>query len=379
MRLIALSTILTFLLVGCGDDAMSSEGSGGTAGAGGTAGSGGSGEFVASLTHTYEPQLLEVAEETTNVCQSWVLDNDEPIYVRKIRQSNEGGWHHSNWFFVPETAYPPDADKEGPGATLGGTWKCTDRGFREYLAAAAGGVFFAQSTQALEELQAFPEGAALEIPPRSMIVGSTHLLNISAAPMETAMTMEVETAPREDVSVRLTPFSFAIGDLRIPPMVDGVPTESRTSMQCDLREPFKTYLDRDVVDYNVYYVLGHYHQWGNYFNLSFVHDDGTRETVFEIKNRIGEPIGTIIDPPMNNNGAGQLRSECGFINNTDETLRRGLQYGEMCDFLAYTDANLKIGATGRNNTEMGVNEDGLPLFETDCNDITGFKAYNDEF
>jgi hypothetical protein len=50
----------------------------------------------------------------------------------------------------------------------------------------------------------------------------------------------------------------------------------------------------------------------------------------------------------------------------------------MCDFLAYTDANLKVGATGINNQAMGVDEDGVAVFETDCGPITGFRAYPDE-
>jgi hypothetical protein len=387
MRLITLSIILTLLLIGCGDSSTpgsgtaGSGGTAGTAGSGGAAGTGGSGGTApinATLTHTYEPIELDVGEELTNVCQSWVLNNEDPVYVQKIRQTNEGGWHHSNWFFVPEAAYPPNHEVEGPDATLGGTWNCRDRNFREYLAAAAGGVFFAQSTQALEELQAFPDGSAVEIPPHSMIVGSVHLLNISAAPISSAITMDVQAVPAEDVAVRLTPYSFAISQLRIPPAIDGVPTESRTAMTCDLSVPFQEYLQEDVVDYNVYYVLGHYHQWGNFFNLSFVDEDGTRETVFEIKNRIGEPIGSIIDPPMNNNGAPMLRSECGFINNTDETLTRGLQYGEMCDFLAYTDANLKIGASGGPNDGVADDiVDGMEVHELDCGPIVGFKAYND--
>ncbi len=382
MRLITLSTILTLLLTGCGDDTASNGGSAGTGGdpsTGGTGGSGGGDAFVVSLQHTFDPQMIDVAEESWNVCQSWVLGNEEPIYVRKIRQTNDGGWHHSNWFFVPEAAYAPTPG-EGPDAKLEGTWDCRDRGFREYLAAAAGGVFFAQSTQTLTELQAFPEGSALEIPARSVIVGSTHLLNITAAPLQTAMTMEVELADKEDVDIRLTPFSFAIGDLNIPAQVDGVPTESRTSLECDLSQAFQDYLQEDVVDYSIYYVLGHYHAWGNYFNLSFVHDDGTRDTIFEIKNSIGEPLGSVIDPPMKNNGATRLRSECGFLNNTDETLRRGLQYGEMCDFLAYTDSNLKIGTGGATSHPMGQDEEGRYLFEVDCppDGITGFRAYSDE-
>jgi len=376
MRLTTLSTILVLLLIGCGD---SSPGSG-TAGSGGSAGAGGSGgtdEFTATLSHTYDPIMVDVNEEVVDICQTWVLDNDEPIYVRKVRQTNDGGWHHSNWFFLPERSYQP-GPAEGPDATIEGTWNCDDRAFSEYFAAALGGVFFAQSTQTLQEVQAFPEGAALEIPARSAIVGSVHLLNVFAKALPTSMTFDVETVPADDVAVRLTPYSFAIGDLKIPPAVDGVPTETRTAMTCDLRETFQQRLQQDVVDYNIYYVLGHYHEWGNYFNLSFVHDDGTRETVFEIKNRIGEPIGSIIDPPMNNNGASMLRSECGFINNTDEELTRGLQYGEMCDFLAYTDANLAIGAGGGSNDGIPDDEvDGVPVHELDCGGITSFKVYHD--
>jgi len=382
MRLITLSTILTLLLIGCGDTTTpgGSGSGGGAAGSGGNAGgggSGGTGEFTATLSHAYDPIAVEVGEELVNICQSWVLDNDEPIYVQKVRQTNDGAWHHSNWFFVPETFYEPTA-AEGPDAKLEGTWNCRDRDFGESKSALVGGVFFAQSTQALEEVQAFPEGAAFEIPPRSVIVGSVHLLNVTAAPITSAMTLEIESIPADDVDVLLGIYSFAISDLKIPPAVDGVPTESRTAMTCDLRPEFQRFFEEDVVDYNIYYVLGHYHKWGNFFNLSFVQEDGTRNTVFEIKNRIGEPIGSIIDPPMNNNGAPMLRSECGFINNTDATLTRGLQDGEMCDFLAYTDAGLTMGAGGGSNDGIPDGDaDGVPVHELDCGELTAFQTYRD--
>ena len=358
MRTITLSTILTLILIGCG-----SEG-----------GTGGVDDFVVSLSHTFDPQLIDVAEETWDVCQSWALRNEEPLFVRKIRQENGGGWHHSNWFFVPDTAYRPNPEVEGPDASIEGTWNCRDRNFRESLAAAAGGVFFAQSTQTLSEVQAFPDGAAFVIPPNSVIVGSTHLLNISGAPLETSMRFEIETAEEEDVETRLSLFSFAIQDLNIPPAVEGVPTESRTSMMCDLRDAFDLARGVEFTDYKIYYVLGHYHDWGNYFNLSFEHEDGSRRTVFEIANSVGEPIGSIIDPPISNEGAFKLRSECGFINNTDKTLTRGLSEGEMCDFLAYHDANIKVGASGVDNAEMGVDEMGRRVFETQCGGLIGFPG-----
>jgi hypothetical protein len=364
MRLIALSTILTLLLIGCGDDSASGE-------------TGGSDEFTATLSHTYDPIDVAMSEELVDLCQTWVLGNDEPIYVHKVRQANDGGWHHSNWFFVPEDLYEP-TEAEGPDATVEGTWNCRDRGFGEAKSAVFGGVFFAQSTQALTEIQAFPQGAAYEIPPHSAIVGSVHLLNIFAGPITSAMTFDVETVPADDVDTLLGIYNFAISDLKIPAAVDGVPTETRTAMTCDLRPEFQRLLEKDVVDYNIYYVLGHYHKWGNFFNLSFVQEDGTRNTVFEIKNRIGEPIGSIIDPPMNSNGAPMLRSECGFINNTDETLTRGLQYGEMCDFLAYTDSGLTIGAGGGSNDGIPDDEvDGIPVHELDCGDLLAIKTYVD--
>jgi hypothetical protein len=360
MRLITLSTILTLLLIGCGDSSTP-----------------GSGEFTATLSHKYDPQMVDVGEEISGVCQSWVLGNEEPLYVSKVRQSNDGGWHHSNWFFVPESMYPPDHEVEGPDAALEGTWRCSDRGFREFLAAAAGGVFFAQSTQALEEIQAFPDGAVLEIPPHSVIVGSVHLLNISAAPLESPLTMEVQTVPAEEAEIRLTPFSFSNTSLAIAPQVEGVPTESRYSMTCDLRDSFREHLGKDAVDYNVYYVLAHYHEWGNFFNLSFAHEDGRRETILELKNRVGEPIGKTIDPPMNSNGAMGLQVDCGYINNTDRTLVYGLGGKEMCVFLAYTDSNLKVGMGAGENHPMGENEAGMLLNETDCGDVVAFRAYND--
>jgi hypothetical protein len=369
MRLIALSSILAFLSIGCGDSGSVDGGAGGTGGVPGTGGSGATGgtnDFVVKLSHTYDPISLDVGGEISNVCQTWVLDNDEPLYVTKVRQQNDGGWHHSNWFFVPEWAYQPDTGgSEGP---VEGTWKCSDRGFREYLAAAAGGVFFAQSTQALEEGQVFPEGAALEIPPKSAIVGSVHLLNISAAPIDSALTMEVETVPADQVQVRLTPFSFSNTSLDIAPQ-----RESRFSMTCDLSDTFEKNLGI-APDYNVYYVLAHYHEWGNYFNLSFTQADGSRQTILQLENRVGEPIGRTIDPPMNNNGAPALTVDCGYLNNTDRTLVYGLGGQEMCVFLAYTDSGLKVGTSGADNHPMGEDESGVLLNETDCGPVTAFKA-----
>ncbi len=315
-------------------------------------------DITPTLTYSFEPIAVGPGEEVSEVCQSWTLDNDETLYVSKIRQRNEGAWHHSNWFFVPEDTY------DGPD----GTWDCAERGFHDVSAALSGGVFFAQSTQTFEELQAFQEGAALEIPPRHRIVGGVHLVNVSASPMDTALSFDIETIDEEQVDVRLRPIAFTNTALDIEPQA-----ESRFGMTCDLGEPFDRMLGA-TPDYNIYYVLAHYHEWGNYFRLSFVDEAGGDRTVFELKSAIGEPLGATIDPPMSSNGASGLRVECGYINNTDRRLKYGLGGQEMCVFLAYSDADLKIGAASSANTALGPNEEGVYMNETSCGAVLATPA-----
>jgi len=315
-------------------------------------------EITPTLTHSFEPIAIGSGEEVSNVCQSWTLNNAEPLYVSKIRQRNGGAWHHSNWFFVPENTY------DGPD----GTWDCDDRGFHDVSAGLEGGALFAQSTQTLEELQAFQEGAVLEIPPRHRIVGGVHLVNVSAAPMDTALTFDIETIPEEEVRVRLRPIAFTNTALDIEPQA-----ESRYGMTCNLKAQFENTLGTPP-DYNIYYVLAHYHEWGNYFRLSFVDDEGGDRTIFELQDSIGEPLGTTLDPPINSQSASSLRVECGYVNTTDRRLEYGLGGQEMCVFLAYTDADLKIGAASSVNTAMGPNEDGVFMNETACGPILAAPA-----
>jgi hypothetical protein len=331
MRLPTPALLLCFGLVACGEQSESAE-------------------ITPTLTHSFAPLTIEGGEEISGVCQSWTLDNDETLYVSKIRQRNDGAWHHSNWFFVPEDTYP------GPD----GTWDCDERGFHDVSAALEGGAFFAQSTQALEELQAFQEGAVLEIPPRYKIVGGVHLVNVSAIALDTGLSFDIETIPEENVEVRLRPIAFTNTALDIEPQA-----ESRFGMTCD---------PGISADYNIYYVLAHYHEWGNYFRLSFVEDDGSERTIYELHNSIGEPLGITLDPPISSRDASKLRVECGYINDTDEPLTYGLAGHEMCVFLAYSDAAFTVGATAGDNTAMGPNESGIYMNETACGAVITFPS-----
>jgi hypothetical protein len=314
------------------------------------AASGTTDDMVPSMTHTFDAIDIDVAEEKSGVCQSWTLDNDEPLLVSRIRQRNDGAWHHSNWYFVPEDVF------EGPD----GTWDCESRGFDTVGAGLAGGVFFAQSTQALTEVQAFPAGAAIEVPPRHKLVGDVHLVNVAGTPLSTSLTFDIETLEEDEVETRLSPIAFTNEALDIEPQA-----ESRFAMTCSIEA---------APAFNVYYVLAHYHEWGNYFRLSFVDGDESERTIFELSTSVGEPLGSVIDPPIPSNGATGLRFECGYFNNTDRRIRYGLGGQEMCVFLAYSDARTTLAATSLANAPLGPDGDGVYQNETACSPVLAVPA-----
>jgi len=327
------------VVVGCGSSSSAGTGGDGSAGTGGDDSS----AFVATLEHTFDPVVVDPGADAY-WCQSWTLDNDKPLYVTKVRQFNDGGWHHSNWFFVPDDQYGED-----------GLWKCRDRGFEEVSAGIEGGVIFAQSTQSPEEVQAFPEGSALVVPARSKIIGNAHLLNVAASQLETTLTMGIQAIEEEEVETKLRLFTLRNTDIVIPPG-----GQSRMIQTCDIGQwapkPF-----------NFHYVLAHYHQWGNYFRVSFVHDDGSETTILELDN-VGDHLGHTIDPPISSLGTGKIKYECGYNNTTDRELHWGNKgEEEMCVLFGYTDADLTIAAYPEDNVPVELDpEGGIRMFDIPC-------------
>jgi len=55
----------------------------------------------------------------------------------------------------------PETEFAGPD----GLWDCDDRNYSQLQAAITGGVLYAQSTQARKEVQKFPDGVVVRVPP----------------------------------------------------------------------------------------------------------------------------------------------------------------------------------------------------------------------
>jgi hypothetical protein len=299
------------------------------------------------------PFELAPGEETDTVCFSFTLDNERTLNVARVAMSGGYGFHHSNWLFVPDQLY------QGPD----GVWPCRDRGFDAALAALTGGVLFAQSTQAPEEVQEFGPGVVIQVPPRSRLVANLHLLNAGVEPLTASSTLEVEAIPERDVEVALAPFYLQYLPLRIPPH-----KRSRFSSSCDLDRAHRAELDRPL-EFSIYYLLPHYHVHGDGVRLEVVGGPDDGALVFENQSAIGEALGHRLDPPYDLAGADGLRFGCQFTNSTDRELRWGIGDHEMCILLGFARSELIMAGGVMNAADheyTGEGEDGAAEHEGDC-------------
>lgn len=322
------------------------------AGAAAGCGSGGDdddtgGGQVLVLEHDFEALHLEAGEEVTSLCLSWRLDNTAPLLVNQVEIDAGPGWHHSNWFYVPED-YVSVTD---------GVWDCAGE-IDEVSAGLAGGVLFAQSTQSTSETQTFADGLALEVPPHSLVVGTIHLINASESAIETPIRMEIVGLPPEAVSTVLQPMAFDFHQLAIPPGV-----RSRFETTCDLIEAYG-----GPIDLGIHYLLPHYHQLGVGMDVDIVGGPSDGESIFSGRETIGEPLGETMSPPVSLAGATGIRFACEFDNPTDRTVYFGNSGGaEMCMLLAYSDsAAVFAGGVLSGSPEFRGEEDGVRVYQGDC-------------
>jgi hypothetical protein len=305
-----------------------------------------------SYTYSFGPYPLAPGEEVTDQCVSVTLSNDQPLYINQVELTTGPGFHHSNWFWVPDFQYP------GPD----GTWNCQDRLFDDGLAGELGGVVFAQSTQVQHEIQQFPDGAVTKIPPHAKLVAGTHLLNAGDTALEVPLTIELTPIAEANVTTILTGMSFENAALGIPAMAT-----SRFTIECDIATPHEMYVGRPP-DFSIYYALGHYHTLGIEIAVEALRDDGTTDTVYTTTGRTGDALGGPIDPPFSMVGHGKLRFSCTYDNPRDTTVGWGVGDQEMCVFLAFTDSTFTWagGVLTEDDPGPGTLTDGIVEFIHSC-------------
>ncbi len=284
----------------------------------------------------FGPFEVGPGEEVTSKCVQITLGNVEDLFINSVELETGPGFHHSNWFYVPESTCRGDD----------GTYDCNDRDFSEPVAAVFGGVLFAQSTQSERETQQFPAGVIVRIPARSKLVTQIHLLNSSETTLHLAPQITLQPIPEADVSIILSAISFQNHALALPPNM-----ESRFTVECDLSQQHQQMLSR-APDFKIYYGLGHYHELGTGLAIEAMTAEGDTVPVFSTENRVGDAMGGPIDPAFDMTGFSKLRFSCEYFNPRQATVRWGVGDQEMCVFLAFSDSPLNWGG--------GVNTDQEP-------------------
>jgi hypothetical protein len=302
----------------------------------------------AAIVHSFGVYELAPLEEA-QPCIQWTLDNEQPIYVNTVTLVNQGGFHHSNWFTVPEDVYA------GPD----GFFNCAERGFHELESAVAGTVLFAQSTQSRYDQQQLPEGVVIKIPPRHKLVAGGHLLNLADAPFETELRMTLDLIHPRDVDVIVAPFRLSYFDLDIPAL-----GESHFSGSCD----FDSFYQQETggpLDMKLYYVTPHYHYLGNYFDLSVVGGPDDGRSVLRVDGFNADNNSMALDPPLDLTGATGFRFTCGYDNWLDRSIGWGIGDQEMCVMLGLADSAVMMDASVPAGSIVGE-QDGILLNEGPC-------------
>lgn len=284
----------------------------------------------------FGPFEVGPGEEVTTQCVQITLHNEQDLFINSIDLATGPGFHHSNWFYIPENTFRGED----------GTYTCTDRDFSEPVAALFGGVLFAQSTQHERELQHFPEGVVIRVPARSKLVSQIHLLNSSEEVQHLEPSITLTPIPDASVTTTLSAISFQNHALALPPNM-----QSKFTVECDLGAQHEAMLGVPP-DFKIYYGLGHYHELGTGLAIEAIAANGDSTPVFSTENRVGDAMGGPIDPAFEMTGFSKLRFSCEYFNPRASTVRWGNGDQEMCVFLAFSDSPLNWGG--------GVNTDQEP-------------------
>jgi hypothetical protein len=277
--------------------------------------------------YAFGPYTVAAGEEVVSNCVQITLHNDADVYVNSVELTTGPGFHHSNWFYVPEADFFGDD----------GTFPCDSRNFSEPSAAIFGGVLFAQSTQTPHEIQAFPPGVAVRVPAHSKLFAQIHLLNATDAPVTLNPSIALTPLALADVTTQLAAISFEDQALGLPPQ-----KQSRFTVDCDLA-PQSNLLTGADPTFHIYYALAHYHTLGTGLTFEAVRPDGTATMIYSTTTHIGDTLGGPIDPAFDMTGYTRLRVSCNYFNNTDATVQWGTGNQEMCVFLAFSDSAYNWG------------------------------------
>jgi hypothetical protein len=304
------------------------------------------------MMHEFQQWTIPAGAEYKGQCQSWTLNNPNEMWINAVELAQNEFSHHSIWTFVPDDHFV------GPD----GTWTCTDRNYDDVKGALFGGVLYAQSTQATHEVQKFPAGAAIRIPPYCRIISDIHLLNATQQDQTGSLKLWLYAIPPEQVTAKLVPFQLDDRAVTVLPNA-----QTRLANDCSgIDNAFRAIGAK--FDYKIHYLLPHTHGYGTRFLVQTAGGTRDGETVFDLHETGFEAHGLAFDPPFDVTGALGLRFSCEYANDTANTLHWGWSE-EMCMMLGYAQTTVAFDA-GVLNATQGASDGSMNVFNSDKCTIT---------
>ncbi len=311
------------------------------------------------LSHTFPDNTTASGAEILGMCRSWTVHNPEPMWINAVELEQHEASHHSNWTFVPDSEY------DGPD----GIWKCADRNYSQLSAALAGGVLYAQSTQANHEVQKFPAGAAIRLPAHVRIISDIHTLNTTKNSITGHSTISLYSMPAQAVKTKLVPFHLTYDELTILPQ-----STSRFTGECELESEYQQQTQKPF-DLSVYYLLPHTHALGTRMFVEAMGGAMEGQTLIDVTGFNGEARGRAYDPPIDLTGATGLRFGCEFTNPRAEEVNWGFDDQEMCEVLGFAATPLAFESRVSEAVPAG-SDAGVATFTGGCSTIAFVWDHN---
>jgi hypothetical protein len=288
-------------------------------------------------------------QEILGLCRSWTLNNEEDLWVNTVEFTQDQASHHSNFVFVPDTAYT------GPD----GIWTGSSRSYDFYTAVGMGGVLFAQSTQVQSQVQAFPGAAAIRVPAHSRVISDIHLLNTTPNTITGNAQITLEMLPAASVTTPLSAFHMEYDALSIPPHSSAAFTAS-----CPVASSVATSTGK-AYGLQLYYLMPHYHTFATNFTAEILGGPKDGTSLVDVGAVNGETRAVAFDPPIDLTGSNGFTFTCQYTNNGTYTVGWGFGGQEMCELFGFGAATPFFQSSVGTGTANGTNG-AVSLFDGTC-------------
>jgi hypothetical protein len=302
--------------------------------------------------HDFPMQTIKAGSEAGSACRSWTLNNEEELWVGAVELVQDEKSHHSNWTWATDDFFPGPDD----------IWSCASRNYGFFEGGAAGGVLFAQSTQASKEVQRFPPGAGVRLPPHVRIISDIHLLNASTEDVTGHAHLVLYTHPAGEITTQLKVSHLEYDAIHIAPH-----TQARLTSNCSVAQQASAATGTPFGG-KVYYALPHTHTLATAYWLGMLGGPRNGQALLDLGGYDGVAHGRAFDPPIDFTGSDGFSLTCTYDNTRDIEVQWGIGPYEMCEGFVWTDAGVFFQSRVSYGTDEGLDGD-VHVFDGPCDTV----------